>query len=158
MREGGNLIAQAHRLAARIFARVLKEHGVDELNPAQARILYELWKEDGLVQGELARRTKLDKSSLALALDRMETEGRIRRETMESDGRRRRVFRSTATNRMRGAYDAASAEMTAIFYAGMGAKEIDAFESSLRKVIANLEAAEQAEGKGRQGLKARWQY
>jgi MarR family transcriptional regulator, organic hydroperoxide resistance regulator len=142
MREGGSLIAQAHRLGARVFARVLKERGEDELNPAQGRILYELWKEDGLQQGELARRTKLDKSSLALALDRMESELRIRRESVEGDARRRTVFLSAATKRMKGAYDAASAEMIGIFYAGMGAKEIDAFEASLRRVIANLEAAE----------------
>lgn len=144
MREGGSLIAQAHRLAGRVFARVLKERGEDELNPAQGRILYELWKEDGLQQGELARRTKLDKSSLALALDRMEAEGRVRRERAEGDARSRTIHCSAATKRMKGAYDAASAEMIAIFYAGMGAREIDAFESGLRKVIANLEAAESA--------------
>jgi len=142
MREGGSLIGQAHRLGARVFARVLKEGGGEELNPAQGRILYELWKEDGILQGELAKRTKLDKSSLALALDRMEAEGRIRRERVEGDGRSRAIYCSASTRKMKAAYDAASAEMTDLFYAGMGTKEIDAFESSLRKVIANLEAAE----------------
>ncbi len=142
MREGGSLIAQAHRLSARIFARVLKEHGEEELNPAQGRILYELWKEDGIQQGELAKRTKLDKSSLALALDKIKAEGRIRRGKVEGDGRARAIFCSASTKKMKAAYDAASAEMTAVFYAGMTAKEIDAFESSLRKVISNLEAAE----------------
>jgi Transcriptional regulators len=144
-REGGNLVSQAHRLGARVFARLLRERGEEELNPAQGRILYELWKEDGLAQGELARRTKLDKSSLALALDRMEAEGRIRRERVEGDGRQRAIFCSAATKRRRAAYDAASAQMIAIFYAGMSEKEIDAFETSLRKVIANLEAAESGE-------------
>lgn len=75
MREGGSLLGQAQLLSARVFARVLAGRGVAELNPAQGRILFELWKEDGLGQGELARRTKLDKSSLALALDRMEAQG-----------------------------------------------------------------------------------
>ena len=144
MREGGSLVAQAHRLGARVFARILKEQGEEELNPAQGRILYELWKEDGLIQGELAKRTKLDKSSLALALDKMETEGRIRREKVEGDGRARAIFMSASTKKMKTAYDAASAQMIAVFYAGMAAKEIDAFEAGLRKVIANLEAAEAA--------------
>ncbi len=142
MREGGSLIAQAHRLGARVFARVLREEGEEDLNPAQGRILYELWKEDGLQQGELAKRAKLDKSSLALALDKMEAEGRIRRERVEGDGRARAIFCSASTEKMKAAYDAASAKMIALFYSGMSAKEIDAFESSLRKVIANLEAAE----------------
>lgn len=141
MREGGNLVSQAHRLGARVFARVLRDRGVAELNPAQGRILYELWKEDGLLQGELARRTKLDKSSLALALDRMESEGLISRERVEGDARQRAVFCSAAAKKMRSAFDAASAEMVGLYYAGMAEGEVDAFESSLRKVIANLEAA-----------------
>jgi DNA-binding MarR family transcriptional regulator len=142
MREGGSLVSQAHRLGARVFARLLREHGVQELNPAQGRILYELWKEDGILQGELVRRTKLDKSSLTLSLDRMEAEGKIRRAHVEGDARQRAVFCSAATKRIRSAYDATSAEMIDIFYAGMNSKEIDAFEASLRKIIINLEAVE----------------
>jgi len=147
-REGGSLVSQAHRLGARVFARILRELGEGELKPAQGRILYELWKEDGLLQGELARRTKLDKSSLALAIDRMESEGRIRRERVEGDARQRAVFCSAATARMRATYDAASARMTAIFYAGMTEEEMDALDAGLRKVIANLEAAEAGAGSG----------
>lgn len=140
MREGGSLIAQVHRLGSRIFTRLLRDEGEEELNPAQGRILYELWKEDGLRQGELARRTKLDKSSLALALSRMETEGRIYRQKMEDDGRSRAVYCSASTKKMKAAYDIASEQMTSLFYAGMSAKEIDTFESGLRRIIANLEA------------------
>ncbi len=142
IREGGSLVAQAHRLGSRVFARLLRELGEEELNPAQGRILYELWKEDGLLQGELAKRTKLDKSSLTLALDRMEAEGRIRRERVKNDGRARAVFCSALTNTMKTAYSEASERMSTLFYTGMSAKEIDAFESSLRKIIDNLEAAE----------------
>lgn len=142
MREGGNLISQAHKLGARVFARVLRDRGVAALNPAQGRILYELWKEDGLLQGELARRTKLDKSSLALALDRMEAEGMIARGRVAGDARQRTVSCSAATKKMRAAFDGASEEMLGLFYAGMPAAEVDAFEATLRKVIANLEAAE----------------
>jgi DNA-binding MarR family transcriptional regulator len=141
MREGGSLIAQTHRLGARVFARLLREGGVSALNPAQGRILYELWKDDGLKQGELARRTKLDKSSLTLALDRMEAEGMIVRERVEGDARQRAVRCSEATNRMRPVLDAVSTRMIQIFYAGMSEAEIDAFEAALRTIVANLEAA-----------------
>jgi MarR family len=84
-REGGSLVSRAHQISGRVFARVLKEYGIDELNPAQGRILFELWKEDGLSQAELAQRTRLDKSTLALMLDRLEedraNQGRVRRPT-----------------------------------------------------------------------------
>ncbi len=141
-REGGNLVAKIHQIGGRLFARILKAHGVDELNPAQGRIVYELWKEDGISQAQLASRTRLDKSTLALMLGRLERQGQLRRESDARDARRR-IIRLTARNRaMHGAYARASERMTAIFYRGMGDAEIDAFEATLRKVLGNLEAAD----------------
>ncbi len=141
-REGGNLVAQIHQIGGRVFGRILKAHGVDELNPAQGRIIYELWKEEGISQAELASRTRLDKSTLALMLGRLERQGQLRRERDASDARRR-IVRLTARNRaMHGAYARASKRMTALFYRGMGKEEIDAFEATLRRVLRNLEAAE----------------
>ncbi len=140
-REGGNLVSKVHQLSGRLFARVLKEHGVDELNPAQGRIIYELWKEDGISQAELAARTKLDKSTLALMLDRLERQGQLRREQHPHDGRRR-VLRLTEKNRaLHSGYLAASQEMTSYFYDGLSRAEIHAFEETLRKILASLEKA-----------------
>ncbi len=141
LREGGNLVSKVHQLAGRLFTRVLKEHGVDELNPAQGRIIYELWKEDGISQAELSARTKLDKSTLALMLDRLERRGQLRRERHPRD-RRRRVLRLTEKNRaLHAAYLAASREMSTYFYAGLSGGEIDSFEATLRKILASLEDA-----------------
>jgi DNA-binding MarR family transcriptional regulator len=140
-REGGNLISKVHQLAGRLFARVLKEHGVDELNPAQGRIIYELWKEDGISQAQLAARTKLDKSTLALMLDRLERQHQVLRDRDPHDARRR-VLRLTEKNRaMHAAYSAASKQMVSLFYRGLSDPEIDAFEETIRKVLANLEDA-----------------
>jgi DNA-binding MarR family transcriptional regulator len=141
--EGGNLIAKAHVLGRRVFARLLKEHGVDELNPAQGRIIFELWKQDGLSQAELAARTKLDKSTLTPALVRLEEQGQLVREPDPSDGRRH-LIRVTERNRAaHSAYLAASNAMLDLFYAGFSDDEIAAFESTLRRLIANLEASTQ---------------
>ncbi|MBN2811137.1 MAG: MarR family transcriptional regulator [Spirochaetales bacterium] len=137
-REGGNLLSQAHQLSGRVFSRVLKQHGIDELNPSQGRILYELWKEDELTQTELAARTKLDKSTLALMLDRLAAAGQIERIRDPSDSRKR-IVRTTESNRkLHRAYAAASEEMTEIFYRGIDRRESDDFENTLRKIIANL--------------------
>ncbi len=141
LREGGNLISKVHQLAGRLFARVLKEHGVEELNPAQGRIIYELWREDGISQAELGARTKLDKSTLALMLGRLEQHGQLRREQHPTD-RRRRVLRLTEKNRaLHAAYLAASRDMSSYFYRGLSSAEIDAFEATLRKILASLEGA-----------------
>ncbi len=141
VREGGNLVAKIHQLGGRVFARILKAHGVEELNPAQGRIIYELWKEDGISQAQLASRTRLDKSTLTLMLDRLESQGQLRRESDPRDARRR-IVTLTARNRvLHAAYARASKEMTAIFYRGMTEAEIDAFEATLRDILRNLETA-----------------
>ena len=138
--EGGNLIAKAHVLGGRVFARILKERGIAELNPAQGRIIYELWKEDGISQAALSSRTKLDKSTLALMLDRLEQQGQVLRERDQADARRHFVRLTEKNRAAHGSYLAASQEMIAVFYAGVSPEEIQAFESTLRRIIANLEA------------------
>lgn len=141
-RDGGSLVSRVHQISGRVFARVLKEHGIDELNPAQGRILFELWKEDSLSQAELAQRTRLDKSTLALMLDRLEEAGQIERIKDEADARRRIVSATKANRALHGAYEKASREMTSLFYAGVGEAEADRFERTLRKILGNLDRAE----------------
>ncbi len=139
--EGGVLVAQAHQLAGRVFSRILREHGIAELNPAQGRIIYALWREDGLTQVELAARTKLDKSTLALMLGRLEEAGQILRRSDAGDARLRRVFLTARNRRLHEAYHAASRDMLSIYYRGLKAAQVAAFEQTLRTIIRNLEEA-----------------
>ncbi len=72
-------------------------------------------------------------------LDRLEDQGQIERIADASDSRKR-IVRATEKNRaLHASYDRASAEMNELFYAGMSEAEIDRFEKSLRKILANLE-------------------
>lgn len=142
VREGGVLVAQVHQLAGRVFSRILREHGIEDLNPAQGRIVYALWKESPLSQARLARSTRLDKSTLALMLDRLEAAGQVERVTDPADSRRKLVSLTDANRKMHAAYLAASEEMLAVFYRGFSPEEIDAFESALRRLLSNLEVAE----------------
>lgn len=139
VREGGSLVSKVHQVSGRAFARILKAHGIDGLNPAQGRIVFELWKEDPLSQTELAARTKLDKSTLALMLDRLEEQGQIERMRDPADSRKR-LIRATEDNRaLHAEYERASREMTGLFYKGIPEAEIDAFEATLGKILVNLE-------------------
>lgn len=140
-REGGALVSKVHQLSGRAFARILKAHGLDELNPAQGRILYALWREDQISQAELAARTKLEKSTLTLMLDRLEKQGQIERRPDPSDARRRLVCTTEKNRALHGAYEAASAEMLERFYRNIEETEIGAFERTLKKILANLEEA-----------------
>lgn len=136
------LVAQVHQLSGRLFARILKRHGIDELNPAQGRIVYALWKESPLSQSQLAQRTRLDKSTLALMLERLESAGQIGRTGDPSDARRKLVELTDKNRKLHAVYGEASGEMLSVYYGGLSSTEIDAFEGTLQKILANLETAE----------------
>lgn len=145
VREGGVLVAQVHQLAGRVFSRILRDHGIEDLNPAQGRIVYALWKESPLSQARLAQSTRLDKSTLALMLERLEAAGQVERVTDPADSRRKLVSLTDANRKMHAAYLAASEEMLSIYYEGLREQEIEAFEGTLRRILSNLEGKETAD-------------
>lgn len=138
LRRGGFLISKVHQLAGRAFARKLKAHGIHDVNPAQGRILFALWQEDGVPIETLARRTGLGPSTLTRMLDNLERAGHLSRVASETD-RRKQIIRLTKTHHsLRRSYDEVSAEMTDLFYQGFAEAEIDAFESFLERILQNL--------------------
>ena len=138
--EGGFLIARIHQLSGRIFARMLKEHEI-EINPAQGRIMFVLWKNDGIPITELAGKTSLEKSTLTSMLDRLEDAGYVAR-VPSPDDRRKILIKRTAKDRAwQKVYIRVSQQMTELFYAGFSRAEVDEFERSLKRIFDNLSAA-----------------
>ncbi len=136
--QGGFLVAKLHQLGGRIFARLLKEHGVDQINPAQGRIMFVLWREDGIPIHELARRTKLGKSTLTSMLDRLERAGMLERAPDPKDRRKiliRRAMKDKALERL---YVQVSEEMTRIWYRGFTNEQIQTLERDLQRILDNL--------------------
>jgi Transcriptional regulators len=123
-RAGGFLIARVHYLADRLFARKLKEYGIKDLNPAQGRIMFVLWRSNDISMQELARQTSLGKSTLTSMLDRLEAAGHLNR---RADSRDRRSLLVSAR------------EMTGKFYDGLSEAEIDQFERTLAHILNNLD-------------------
>ncbi|MGE5453939.1 MAG: MarR family winged helix-turn-helix transcriptional regulator [Methylocystaceae bacterium] len=139
---GGFLISRIHYLSGRLLAKKLKVHGLAELNPAQGRILFVLWKQDQISIQELARATSLGKSTLTSMLDRLEQSGYIER-IPSPDDRRITLIATTAKDlARREAYAGVSQEMSAQFYHGFTPEEIARFESDLARILLNLEAAQ----------------
>jgi len=136
--QGGFLVAKIHQLAGRIFTRMLKEHGIDEINPAQGRILFVLWKEDGIPISELSTRTQLEKSTLTSMLDRLEQTGFIVRKPSKDDRRKILIRRTDKDRSFQKQYIAVSEEMLALYYKGLTKKEITAFESTCERILVNL--------------------
>lgn len=138
LRPGGFLLSQVHHLSGRTFARLLKNHGLDELNPAQGRILFVLWQNDNIAISELARRTSLGKSTLTAMLDRLEGDGYVVRVPSPTDRRTVLIRRTQKDEEFRQAFLAVSAEMTELWYAGLSEDDRDRFEATLRRILANL--------------------
>lgn len=137
-REGGFLIAKIHQVSGRIFASILKKSGIDEINPAQGRILFVLWSKDEIPISELARRTLLSKSTLTSMLDRLEETGYVARVPSKIDRRVILIKRTEKDKSLEHKYVQVSNEMTNLFYKGFTPKEINDFENSLKRILANL--------------------
>jgi DNA-binding MarR family transcriptional regulator len=140
-RQGGFLISKIHRLSGRVFARMLRHYDI-EINPAQGRILFVLWREDGIPIRELAKRTSLGKSTLTSMLDRLEEAGYVARERSETDRRVVLVRRTDKDRAAQAAYERVSKAMIDVYYSGLTDEEIAAFERTLERILDNLIAVE----------------
>jgi len=137
LRAGGFLIAKIHQLASRILSQKLREHRI-EINPAQGRIMFALWQNDGIPIIELARRTSLGKSTLTSMLDRLESSGFVIRAPSTDDRRTILVKRTEKDKAFEKRYLELSQDMTKLFYAGFKRNEIDQFEAYLKRIFDNL--------------------
>lgn len=141
-RKGGFLISKIHQLSGRIFARMLKEYGIEEINPAQGRIMFVLWQNDGIAINDLAKETSLSKSTLTSMLDRLEETGLLRREPSKEDRRKIHIWRTEKDKSFQKQYVQVSKKMLEIYYQGFNLKEIENFESMLERIFENLKAIE----------------
>lgn len=135
--EAGYLISQIHQLSGRIFSKKLREYNID-INHAQGRIIFALWKKDQISIQELAKETSLSKSALTTMLIRMEKSGHLVRRPSEDDKRITLICLTGKSSSMRDDYRKISEEMTEIFYKGFKMNEIKEFEFNLKKVLNNL--------------------
>lgn len=138
-RAGGFLIARVHYLADRLFARKLREYGITDLNPAQGRIMFVLWRRNNISIQELARQTSLGKSTLTSMLDRLEAAGHLARQIDSHDRRSLLVSAREMTTKEQRLYAAVSREMAGEFYDGLSEAEIDQFERTLGRILNNLD-------------------
>lgn len=142
LKQGGFLIAKIHQVSGRIFSRLLRDTDI-EINPAQGRILFVLWQNDGVSIQELAKRTSLGKSTLTSMLDRLEEAGFVRRVRSSEDRREILIQRTEKDKAFQRAYLKVSQQMKDLYYRGFKEDEIDQFEGYLRRIFDNLSDFEQ---------------
>ena len=138
LREGGFLISKIKQISGRIFDKKLKKHDINDLNTAQGRIIFSLWKHDNVPISELVKQTALGKTTLSSMLDRLEKSGYIITKPDKSDKRKTRISLSGKSQAIKDRHEAVSREMTELFYEGLSEAEIDEFEKTLRYILSNL--------------------
>ena len=131
-------MSKIHQLSGRIFSRMLKDYCIKEINPAQGRIMFVLWRNDGISITELAKETSLGKSTLTSMLDRLEQTGFLRRVPSKRDRRKILIRRTEKDLSFQSKYIEISREMTKIYYKGLSKKDIDQFELYLKHIFDNL--------------------
>ncbi len=137
-RQGGFLISKIHQLSQRIFARILKEHELDEFNPAQGRIMFVLWQKDNIPIHELVERTQYSKSTLTSMLDNLEKAGFIKRVSSKEDRREILIALTEKDRLLQDKYIDISREMGKLYYNRFSDEEIDDFENYLERILENL--------------------
>lgn len=137
--EGGYLIGRAKFLCGRKLNKLFSEYNLTEFNGEQGKILYFLWKKDGLSSTDISLETGLAINTLTNMLDKMEKEELIFREQSSFDKRKKFVFLTEKGKSLELKSKIANDKMNEIFYKGFSENEIILFEDMLRKIILNLE-------------------
>lgn len=139
--QAGFLMAKIHQLAGRIFTKKLKDYNI-EINPAQGRIMFVLWRNDNISINELAKHTSLGKSTLTSMLDRLEKSGYIRRIPSKEDRRKIMIERTEKDKSFQKLYVDISKDMSSLYFKGFSKEEIRQFEDYLTRIFNNLKTYE----------------
>lgn len=142
LREGGFLISKIQKLSSRIFAKLLREFKAIEINPAQGRVMFPLWKstEDKISFHKLLQMTSLSKATLSHLLDNLEKAGHIERIRPKEDEDKRTVYikLTEKDKELQDKYIEVSNQMKDIYYKDFTEENIDEFEIYLRRILDNL--------------------
>ena len=140
--EGGYLIGRIKYLSGRRLNKLFSESGLNEFNGEQGKILYQLWKKEGISSKDIASETGLAINTLTNMLDKMEVSGLIFRIPCDKDKRKKYIFLTPKGKALEDKSQVATEKMNEIFYSGFNSCEIEIFENYLRRIIANLEEEE----------------
>lgn len=136
-RTGGYLISKINQVTGRIFNKFLKEYDI-EINRAQGKIMFALWKTDSITIKELGKETALSKSTMTPMLDRLEKMGHIKRVPSKTDRREILIELTEKDKLMQETYIEVSQKMGKIFYKDFTTQEKDDFEKYLERILSNL--------------------
>ncbi len=138
-RNFGFILHDVARLMRTAYDRRMKALG---LTRSQWWVLTHLYRNDGVTQSELADILEIEKPTLGRLLDRLASNGWIRREEHAQDRRAKRVCLTEEVKPAMKAMRAAAAELRRDALAGLTPEQQTQFVDTLIAVKANLGGAE----------------
>jgi MarR family transcriptional regulator, organic hydroperoxide resistance regulator len=108
------------------------------LYQGQPPLLFELWKEEGLTQTELAARLKIAPATVTRMLQRMERSGFIHRQPDPADQRISRVFLTNAGHAIKGQVEKVWETLEAETFATLSAEDRGVLHRLLLQLRENL--------------------
>src|SRR5438445_1098847 len=112
--------------------------GFPEVRPAYGSLLIPLYEEDGLRQGELARRARLSKQTMTTMARALERDGLIERRVDPTDARATLIFLTQRANQLRPAAEHVLAQLDAHVSRTLPARVRTTLKGALRQ-IADLD-------------------
>jgi DNA-binding MarR family transcriptional regulator len=97
----GFLLAKASQRWNELLHEAFAHAGFPEVRPAYGSLLVPLFEEDGLRQGELARRARLSKQTLTTMARALERDGLVERRPDPDDARATRLYLTARAKRLR---------------------------------------------------------
>lgn len=135
----GFLVAQLAKKMTAEFNSLLAEHG---LTTTQWGVLACLWREDGLTQREISRRTGIDAATLTEMLKRMAARGLVRRERDPDNNRYQRVYLVTHDAELRDTISSLAAGVNEHAFTGFTASDRARLITLIGRALANLDTTE----------------
>ncbi len=135
--KGGFYISQIKQLQDRIFERLLLENDI-ELNGAQGRILFILWKKAPLTISEISEQTSLAKNTVSVVINGMVHKGIVERNINPQNRRQTLVSLTEYAKSLQGKYEMVSQQMNLLFYEGFSEDEQKQFEQYLARILETL--------------------
>lgn len=127
-------LARSHRGLA---ARLLRELG---LFPGQEIMLMHLWHQDGQSQNSLGRTMRLDHSTVAKSVQRMEESGLVTRSRSKEDGRVTIVSLTQAGRELEAAVVDVWSRLENITVEGLTEQEKTLFVELLQKIASTIDS------------------
>ncbi len=135
--KGGFYITQIKQLQERIFERLLLENDI-KISGGQGRILFILWKTEGLTVSEISEKTSLAKNTVSVVIDGMVRGGMVERVVNPKDRRQTMISLTKYSKSLQEKYERVSEQMNELFYQGFSVEEQTRFEGYLARILDTL--------------------